>query len=363
MKKILISGYYGFGNIGDEAILKAMLSEFDKMKEANDITVLSNNPAQTELDFNVKATNRSSIKAVIKSVRSCDVLISGGGSLLQDKTSRISIYYYLFIYLIALINKKRIIIFSHGIGPISRRLNKVLIKYVFKRASSISVRDEESKDELISYGIDGDSIDVTADPVISFQKFGKNNANEIFKRYNEKFDPSVPTIGFALKNDKSNCIKENIVEVVDNIKSNRKCNVVLIPFHFSEDMPLIKDIDDSCDNELVVIDQKHSVEEMFSMIESMDVLVGVRLHALIFAAVSETPIVGISYDPKIDAFLKSIGEESICTVNNLEKEKIIAAIDEKIINGDLIKEQLRLKVFALRVKLTKYNSSIESILE
>lgn len=362
MKKILISGYYGFGNIGDEAILSAMISEFKKTNNVTDITVLSNDPEQTEEDFNIDSVNRSSIVKVIKSIRSCDVLVSGGGSLLQDKTSRISIYYYLFIYFIALLFKKRIIIFSHGIGPINRKINKILIKFIFKRASSISVRDVESKEELITYGVDGNLINVTADPVISFKKFGKEDGIRALSGYDDVYDPKLPTVGFALKNDKKNCIKEDIVDVIKTIKSKQKCNIVLLPFHYKEDMYLIKDIK-SLFADVIVVENKHSVNEIFSMIESFDILVGVRLHALIFAAVSETPVVGITYDPKIDAFLKSIDEKSICSADQIDKEGLVNSIEDKLTNNNVARENIRLKVFALKVKLVKYNNSIETILK
>ena len=213
MKKILISGYYGFNNIGDEAILKVMISDLKKKMDLNDVRVLSNNPGQTESDLSVKAINRSSIFRVINSIKECDVLLSGGGSLLQDGTSRLSIYYYLFIYFVAMIFRKKIIIFSHGIGPINHKRNKKLISFVFKRVARISVRDNESKEKLISYGIKSDSIYVTADPVISYEGVTKEYGKEILLDYD--YDFSIPTIGFALKAGKTSCIKLEIV------KSNR----------------------------------------------------------------------------------------------------------------------------------------------
>ncbi len=363
MKKILISGYYGFGNIGDEAILQAMVVELNKRAGVEDITVLSNTPTQTELEIGVKAVNRSSISQVVKSIKDCEVLISGGGSLLQDGTSRISIYYYLFIYFVAMILKKKIIIFSHGIGPVNKKMNKKLIKFVFNRVSSISVRDEESKEELIGYGVGAKSIDVTADPVISYTKKGAELGVETLSSYDENYDPKLPSIGMALKSSKKTCIKSDIVKVIKTLKEKQPCNIILLPFHYSEDLSLIQEIKVLSGERIIVADKRHSVDEMFSMIESLDVLIGVRLHALIFAAVVNTPVVGISYDPKIDAFLKSVDENVSCTIDQLNVEGIIEKIEDIVGNQKVYREKISSKTTALKVKLSQYNSRIKKILE
>ena len=88
MKKILISGYYGFDNFGDEAILKVLL---EKLKDC-DVTVLSANPRKTFDTYGVHTVYTFSIEHVLKEIAYCDVLISGGGSLLQNVTSSKSLF-------------------------------------------------------------------------------------------------------------------------------------------------------------------------------------------------------------------------------------------------------------------------------
>jgi len=361
MKKILISGYYGFGNIGDEAILKAMIQEFDKMEDKIELTVLSHKPEETTSQFKVKAVDRSKIGSLVKSIRQTDVLVSGGGSLLQESTSKLSIYYYLFIYFVAMIFRKKIIVYSHGIGPVHSKLSKRLIKFIFNKVAAISVRDQRSKDELITYGVSHDKIEVTADPVVSFSRFGRQRGLDYFKTF-PSFDPSLKTIGFAIKGDKNKCIQEDILTVIDLLKK-KPCNIVMVPFHFTEDMTLMQEIANKSQHEIICIDKRQHVDLMMSMIEAMDVLVGVRLHALIFSAVSETPVVGLSYDPKIDAFLETIDEQSICCIDDLKPQLIYEAVMERLDNKEKIKKHLNLKVFAQKLKLTKYNSNIEMIID
>lgn len=361
MKKILISGYYGFGNIGDEAILQSMIEELNKHNQAIDITVLSHKPDETQKHFHVKAVNRSSLITLISSVKKCDVLVSGGGSLLQESTGRLSIFYYLFIYFLAMVFHKKIIIFSHGIGPVYRKLSKRLIKFVFNRVASISVRDERSKVELIEYGVKGDKIDVTADPVISFSKFGIEKG-QMFLKEHITYDPEAPTIGFALKNNKTNCISEQMVQVIDLLKI-KHCNIVLIPFHFTEDQHLINEIMKLSNHDIITATHRQTVDEMFSLIENLDVLVGVRLHALIFSAVVETPIVGISYDPKIDAFLASIEETVACSIDNIDVNLLVNSIQNKIENKEEISKKIKKDVKVYKDLLEDFNQSISSVLD
>ena len=102
MYKILISGYYGFNNIGDEAVLRTVVENLRAGFDDIDLTILSQNPADTEEKHHVHAVPRMKFGKIVRAVRNCDMLISGGGSLLQDVTSRFSILYYLFIIFLAM---------------------------------------------------------------------------------------------------------------------------------------------------------------------------------------------------------------------------------------------------------------------
>ncbi|MBN2795960.1 MAG: polysaccharide pyruvyl transferase CsaB [Clostridia bacterium] len=361
MSKILISGYYGFGNIGDEAILKTMIDALNQLEHPLSLTVLSNTPEETISHFKINAVNRSKIGPVVKAIRNCDVLISGGGSLLQESTGKLSIFYYLFIYFVAMAYKKKIIVFSQGIGPVYRNISKRLIAYVFNKVHSISVRDRQSKEELVAYGVKADKIIVTADPVMAFEQQTLKPEHFILSNYNH-YDPNLKTIGFALKNNKSQDASKAFVEIIRKLKET-PCNIVLVPFHFKEDQALIEEIVSELQEEVIAVKNRLSVDEMLNVIQSMDVLVGVRLHALIFAAVVNTPMVGISYDPKIDAFLESMEEHAICNIDSMDCLTLIKAIQERLVDNDKHKEKLYNRVGLYKSLLKDFNQQIDSVLE
>lgn len=122
MKNIVISGYYGQLNTGDEAILRVLvdkLKEYERKSNSSlNIVVLSSRPELTAKLYNVEAVNRKKIPSVIKAIKRCDIFISGGGSLFQNETSNRSLYYYLFQIFLAKLFGKKVFIFSQGIGPI-----------------------------------------------------------------------------------------------------------------------------------------------------------------------------------------------------------------------------------------------------
>ena len=124
MVNILISGYYGFDNIGDESILRTLVSSLREHIPDCSLTVLSHNPASTREKYGVEAVERMSPMAILRAVKKCDMLISGGGSLLQDVTSSKSLHYYLSIIRCAQFFRKKVFIYSQGIGPIDRPGNR-----------------------------------------------------------------------------------------------------------------------------------------------------------------------------------------------------------------------------------------------
>ena len=122
-KKIVLSGYFGFDNLGDEAILYSIIQEVKKMQNT-EITVLSANPEKTSQKFGVAAVDRMSPKEVIRAIKNCDMFISGGGSLLQDVTSNRSLLYYLALLRLAKLFGKKVMIYSQGIGPVNGAKNQ-----------------------------------------------------------------------------------------------------------------------------------------------------------------------------------------------------------------------------------------------
>jgi polysaccharide pyruvyl transferase WcaK-like protein len=149
---------------------------------------------------------------------------------------------------------------------------------------------------------------------------------------------------------------------MDQLKE-KPCNIVMFPFHFSEDKAMIHELCKRSTNQIICIEERHTVNEMFSMIEALDVLVGVRLHALIFSAVSGTPVVGISYDPKIDAFLKAVNESSVCNIDDINVSSVVSQINYSINHRQEKSQLLDEHVAIYKNRLKEYNGNINAMLD
>lgn len=168
-KKVVISGYYGFDNFGDDAILSVLCEKLKSLSA--DITVISANPQKTAKDFLVNSVKNFDLPNLLKTISDSEILISGGGSLLQDVTSLKSLLYYSFVLFSALVMRKDVIIFAQGIGPLNRRISKLLVKSILQHAKFVSVRDEKSQALLADWNINAKLVN---DPVFFIVNSGNS---------------------------------------------------------------------------------------------------------------------------------------------------------------------------------------------
>lgn len=364
MHRIVISGYYGFNNIGDESILKAVIDNLRERLEQIEITVLSKNPQATAEKYGVCARDRKSFFQVLWAVARSDLLISGGGSLLQDVTSKRSILYYLAVMWIALFFRKKILIYSQGIGPVNSKFNRRLMVKTLRRVDYIVVRDEGSREFLLEEGLSDSRIFVTADPVIRIRRPGLETGRKILQEAGFPEREEGPAIGIAIKGRKNDlAFQQELCQGIRLLQERYGARIVLIPFHFSEDMAITEAVTEQLENRVTCLRQKYLTEEMLSIIGNMDVLIGVRLHSLIHAAIMDVPMIGISYDPKVNSFMKSMGLKALCSVYDFEGEYLAEEYERIEKNREKILEKIRRNRSMLISRLNLNEELIKKLLE
>ena len=305
--RIVISGYYGFDNVGDDAILLSIIQALKEENAAIKITVLSNDPSKTEDIYGVDAVNRWDIKQVVSALKQSDGLISGGGSLLQDETGFKSIPYYAGIMKIAQFHRKPVFVYAQGMGPINKGINKQIVKHVLKKTYT-TVRDEASKELLRNIGLKT-NIEIVPDPVLGITLDSKQN-----NWWNQQSFQS-PVITVSVRDWPSTVdFKKKVAESLD-LAANHGNTIVFIPMHGEHDDRASRDVSGLMTQKSFIAPQDASIEEKIIMIGKSNLLVGMRLHALIFSSVMETPFIALSYDPKIDAFADISGQPVAGHVN------------------------------------------------
>lgn len=365
MTKILIAGYYGFGNIGDEAILESVINKLSTKLDNIEIEVLSAKPNKTLDKYDIPCIDRRSFPQVLKAIKKCDLLVIGGGSLLQDITSKKSIYYYLAIIYMGLAFNKKIMMYSQGIGPIHRRMNRSLTSQLLNRVDFITVRDNNSKKQLVNMGVTDSKIAVAADPVIGLMKTGKDVGLDILRKHQKNFDENKPTIGIAFRywNNNEEKINKILVNATNRLFDLLEANIVFIPFHHSEDIKVLRAIEPRIQGKGILIKEKYGVQEMLSIMENMDLLVGVRLHSLIFSAVAQIPMIAISYDPKVEYFMKSLGLKAFSRIEDLEEEALVAEVMKVWQNREELSQNINSNVEKVRERLKINEETIERIID
>lgn len=325
MSDIVISGYYGFANAGDEAMLSAMIEALLELEPNVNITVISGNPEDTRTRHGVHAIYRLNYLAIINKLSNSDLLISGGGSLLQDVTSDRSLYYYLSIMMLAKKIGIPVMLYGQGIGPVRGSLAQGAMKYIANLVDLITVRDQGSHDELKYLGITKPAIHVTADPVLAMHPVDRQLGRSILRRCGQ--EGANPLVGISVREWRDwSHFKQVMAEIGDFLIAEFGARVVFIPMQYPDDLAVSHKIATRMTNKAAVLDEEYTTSELLSLVGNLDMLIGIRLHALIFAAVMHVPMLGISYDPKIDRFLETLGECHAGTLTTIStsvlKEKI-----------------------------------------
>ena len=299
--RIVLSGYYGFDNVGDEAILYAIIHSLREYHPRIEILVLSNKPEKTAETYRVKAVNRWSLKEIRAAIKSSDGLISGGGSLLQDETGRKSIPYYAGVMKIAQQLKKPVFVYAQGMGPISSKLNQIIVKHVLNSVKLLTVRDEQSQQLLEKIGVTKD-IHLVPDPVMGLEA---DNFESIWLRQ-QNFENKVISVSVRDWNNEAYAFGE-IAKGLDELV-NKGHEIVFVPMHGKHDFKTSQQVQSLMKTKAHIAPYDSTIQEKMAIIKESDVLFGMRLHALIFAAVSYTPFVALSYDPKIDSFANIVSQ-------------------------------------------------------
>lgn len=328
MKNIVISGYYGQLNTGDEAILRVLidrLREYERQENEDlNVVVLSSRPQLTSSIYNVESVNRKKIWQVVKTLKRCDVFISGGGSLFQNETSNRSLYYYLFQIFIAKLFGKKVFIFSQGIGPIKKWYNILIFKHIIKLADYITVRDYDSFDLLYRLKL-RNKVDLSADPAFLLSPCCEKKVEKLLEKYNIDF--SKKTIGIVVRKwKKEKDMTDKIAQIADILIENEGYNVVFIPFQGKWDIIKINEIVSKMKTKPYILSENLQPHELLGIFRHFDLIVGMRLHSLIFAAKMNKRFVGISYDPKIDSFLKIYGLKPAGYVDSFDVNNVLLNI-------------------------------------
>lgn len=311
MTRILLSGYFGFNNLGDEAILASMVKMINNQVPELKVTVLTDKVEETKKKYDTETVYRYNLFEIAAEMRRGDIFISGGGSLLQDVTGIKSIPYYLGLIFLAQLFGMKTIFFAQGVGPINSNFYRFLIKKVLKNVDFLSVRDLDSKLLLEEIGIDKKQIQIIDDPV-----YGLNTRKD-YKNIDKK------KVGVAVRSWKDDKYLESLADFLNYLIKKEEVIITIIPFHKDEDIDVGYRLKKMLYTDPEIKEYSDDLAEINNLFSSFDIFVGVRLHSLIFSAINCTPFIAISYDPKVESLIKEMNYQPMITTENITKDKLI----------------------------------------
>ncbi len=319
VNKIVFSGYFGFGNTGDEAILEAACAEMRRQRPDIAISALMDNKDRAR-ELGIEPYPRKKFGAIITALRNSDVLVSGGGGLIQDSTGWISVLYYLSIIAMARLCRRKTIMFCQGFGPVKTQAGKFFARMLLPLAGQALMRDEPSLSELKQFAPKLPA-KLTADPALLLEKAGDERISEMLLKAGigaKKF------VAVSLR-DWQGFSWEDIAAALKSFKeaTGEDIAFLFIPFQPDRDTEISQKAAQFLGDCAYM--SQGSAREVLGLIGKAEMTVAMRLHALIFSASANVPGVGLSYDPKVKNFCDRCGHEV------LEKMDI-ARLTEQLVN-------------------------------
>ena len=298
--KILMYGYFGAGNIGDEAILEVQAKILRELNPNIELSALVHSKERAK-ELNIKAYDFINLEEIHNAIEECDLIISGGGGLFQDSTGAFSpLYYGLIIYLSNLI-KKPVFILGQGFGPITSELGILYTKTFLKCCTKATFRDEESVKEFHKFAPDIPA-QCTTDPVFAYEVGNSERGEKLLIKFGVK-DLKKKIIYFNIREYENldyKIIVEGINKWYDSLE-DKYIQIIVIPFQFCYDEKISKKVSDSlkCENYFTGEIKVSELMDLFA-VQNCELIFSTRLHGIILGSVAHKCCLAISYDYKVE---------------------------------------------------------------
>jgi polysaccharide pyruvyl transferase CsaB len=326
-KAVLIAGAgtYGYWNAGDEAIFAAMVADLKDAIPSARISVISDNPPGAWARYNVTEVPLSDLSGIVAAVEASDLLILGGGGLFFDywgvdlddvlTSAHGGIAFYLGFALLASLMRKPLMVYGAGVGPLTSEAGRMTTRHIFEQAELISVRDHESAALLSAIGIPIERVRIVSDPAFGFQAIPDDASRTLMTSLVGQ-TASPPIIGVALRDWTGEAPSVDwegeVAAALDSFLDQHGGTALFIPLHRrtntgpGDSLVAVRVRSRMRFHERTAISpEEHSPEAKAGLLGQCDLVIGMRLHALIFALSQGVPAVALSYDPKVSSVLSA----------------------------------------------------------
>lgn len=288
---IVLCGYYGFGNLGDDALLACAIEKLKTSYPLKRISVICHSPKRIEARFGVRAVRRENIRAVLREIAAAEKLVLGGGSILQNSSSMRSLHFYCALIRFAAKKGVRVELISNGLGPLRGKRAKKLVAKALYHCQSLSFRDKNSANLALSLGCDKKNILVEDDLSSRLSPCPAARIERLARKIGI-LEKSFVLVGIKGKSQRE---ERKEIEAALRQKSTEALPVFVV-MHPKEDTKISKKMAKRTDG---IVLKGISPSELLALAERAELAIGNRYHLLYLAHRAETPILPFGDDPKI----------------------------------------------------------------
>lgn len=325
----VICGAYGRGNMGDDAILQTIIRQLRRQDPDLPICVMTRKPVETALATGVSTVQIFHALRAAKWMKRSTLYISGGGTLLQNATSTRSLVYYLFSIYQAKKCGCRVMLYGCGAGPVHGKHNQRMVARVLNRyADQMTLRDPGSRQTLQDFGVTEPECVVTADPALGMQA-DLEQAREFLRKNDMDHDQR-----YALFVLRPWAGMERRLDVIrrgaEYVYHRWGLTPVFMCFEPTRDRSITRSAAEGIKTPCKILAGEVDCNAACGVIAGAELVVAMRLHALIFACSQDKPMVGLSYDPKVSGFMDYIGDPCCIALEELDGERLCRLMDQAL---------------------------------
>ena len=287
---VLLCGYYGEDNLGDDALLQVLLQELPE--SVRPLITARDASAIQRLAPDASIVNRRSLRSVLRSIGSVRALVLGGGSLLQDSTSVRSLVYYLLLIVVARLQGRTVILWGQGLGPLRRPISRLMVRLVLPFCSGASWRDARSLERARQWA-PSLPMQMAPDPVWQLPRRAWIGGRALVLSWR-------PTS--LLRDDDW----RQLLQALAILAGELDAPVRWLAFHQHQDASLLDSLaqrglvpPDLLARSCTVVPD--GLQAVVDTVQDARLVLPMRLHALILARLVCCPMAALSYDPKVEA--------------------------------------------------------------
>ncbi len=325
---ILLSGYYGFNNFGDDMVARTLITELKKHDPKLEIAVLSNNPRSTAVSLGVDSMERYNLIKLARTIKHSDVYAYGGGTLLTDITSRKSLQYYTTTLMYAKRKGLKTAVIANGLGPFVHKSSEKSVKKILDKVDILAFRDNHSF-EYSKQLCEGIKPNLTADLALLFEP--STEAMKKTQRFLSDNKLSAKDYFVVSLRDWRNIPRDytsTVAAACDYIAEKYKLVPVFVPLQPSKDTRISEEVAAKTKARSVVAYEVNDVDNVCALIKDAGFTLAMRLHPLIYSYSASIPFLGLSYDEKVSSFIKEVDRDDYLDVCDITIEPLKKMIDK-----------------------------------